>query len=54
MHGADPKAFGRMEWVRSAEVLRLFVEFGYDIRETGHLIIQYVAGIVLVCVSHAD
>jgi hypothetical protein len=43
MHGADPKAFGRIERVRSAEVLRLLVEFGYDIRLTGHLIIQYVA-----------
>jgi hypothetical protein len=42
MHGADPKAFDRIEWVRSAEVLRLLVEFGYDIRPTGHLIIQYV------------
>ena len=42
MHGADPKAFNHIEWVRSAEVLRLLVEFGYDIRPTGHLIIQYV------------
>lgn len=41
MHGADPKAFNDIEWVRSAEVLRLLVEFGYDIRPTGHLIIQY-------------
>lgn len=48
MHGADSRAFERIEWVRSAEVLQLLVESGYDIRETGHLIIQYVAEIVFV------
>lgn len=40
MHGANPKGFDRIERVRSAEVLRLLVEFGYNIRPAGHLIIQ--------------
>ena len=43
MHGADAKAFDEIEKVRSAEILRILVEFGYDIRSTGHLIIQCVA-----------
>ena len=42
-HGADAKAFDDIERVRFAEVLRVLVEFGYDIRPTGHLIIQCVA-----------
>jgi hypothetical protein len=42
-HGADAKSFDDIEQVRSAEVLRVLVEFGYDIRPTGHLVIQYVA-----------
>lgn len=43
LHGADAKAFDQIEKVRSAELLKLLVEFGYDIRPVGHLIIQYVA-----------
>jgi hypothetical protein len=43
LHGADAKAYDQIEDVRSAELLRLLVEFGYDIRPTGYLIIQYVA-----------
>lgn len=42
VHGADSKAFDDIEEIRSAEVLRLLVEFGYDIGPTGHLIIHYV------------
>ena len=40
VHGADPRVFDKIERVRSAEVLRLLVDFGYDIATTGHLIIQ--------------
>ena len=43
LHGADAKAYDQIENVRSAEILRLLVEFGYEIKLTGHLIIQYVA-----------
>lgn len=43
MHGADAKAFDEIEEVRCAEILKILVEFGYDIRPTGHLIIQCVA-----------
>ena len=43
LHGADAKAYDQIEGVRSAELFKLLVEFGYDIRPTGHLIIQYVA-----------
>ena len=39
-HGADAKAFDDIERVRSAELIRVLVEFGYDITPTGHLIIQ--------------
>lgn len=39
-HGALPSAYLGFNHVRSLSVLKLFVEFGYDIASTGHLIIQ--------------
>ena len=51
LHGADAKAYDQIENVRSAEILRLLVEFGYDIKPTGHLIIQYVAEERFLCLS---
>lgn len=37
MHGADPKAFDDIEEIGSVGILKLLVEFGYDIRPTSHL-----------------
>ena len=39
-HGADASAAPNVEDIRSLGVLKLLVEFEYDIRSTGHLFIQ--------------
>jgi hypothetical protein len=47
-HGADPAVFARRHYMsRSFDLVKLLVEFGYDISINGHLVLQYVSQIFL-------
>jgi hypothetical protein len=57
-HGADPAACGTTRYMqKSLELMKLLVEFGYDIKINGHWVLQYaivstVGGTNVVWLTH--